>query len=182
MIQRKIFIGINLPQQVKKRLSQKIERWKKLPIKWTREDNFHLTLFFLGHINDESLLKICEKIQLATSEFASFDINLQEISIGPSIQKPQRIWITGEANEMLKKLEENISKAIGIFVIERKEFRPHVTLGRIQVERWKNIPAPPEINEKFSVFIPVENVEIFESVMENGGRKYLTLESFPLLS
>lgn len=181
MIQRKIFIGINLPQQVKRRLSQKIERWKELPIKWTREENFHIAILFLGHVDDESLLEICEKARLTVNEFPIFDIDLSEISIGPSPQKPQRVWMTGLANETLKKMEESISKAIGIFVSERKEFRPHVTLGRIQAERWKNIPETPEINEKFSVSIPVENVEIFESLIENGRKRYIVLESFPLL-
>jgi 2'-5' RNA ligase len=180
MIQRKIFIGIDLPQQVKKRLSQKIEVWKDLPVKWSREDNFHLTLFFIGHIDDESLLEICEKVQIALSNLSSFDVSLQEISIGPNAQKPQRIWLTGEANEQLRELEESIAKEIGIFVSERKEFCPHVTLGRIQVERWKNLPETPEIKEKFSVSIPVENVEIFESVMNQGKKKYLSIESFPL--
>jgi len=154
-MQRRIFIGIDLPQIVKKRLYQRIEKWQGLPIKWSKEENFHITLSFLGYLYDEVIFDVCRKVRKATSNFDSFDINLEQIELGPNLENPKLIWLTGVANENLKQLQENLEKELGIFQSEKKAFHPHVTVGRIRKKKWEVIPEKPEIYEKFSVSIPV---------------------------
>ena len=179
-MQRRIFIGISLPDDIKKRLSLRIEKWRDLPIKWSDSDNFHVTLSFLGHIDDESLVDICAGIQRASKEFEGFEINLEEIELGPSKESPKVIWLSGGANEELRKLKIEIEKYLDMFVAEKKEFRPHVTLGKISKHKWEALSEKPKIEERFRISIPVLSVDIFESKVENGKTKFEVLEACEL--
>lgn len=179
-MKRRVFIGINLPNQVKKRLMQRIEKWQDLPVRWGSEENFHITLSFLGYIVDEDIVNICARVKNSSERQESFDLMLEEIVLAPDASEPKMIWLTGKPSEKLKNLQKNIEKELGTFQREKKSFRPHVTLGRIRKNKWKALTEIPEIKEKFNVLIPVDSVKIFESVVEDEKRKYLLLESCPL--
>ena len=48
-MQKRLFVAISLPEDIKKRLFRFVEKeYKNLPVKWVRQENFHLTLNFLG--------------------------------------------------------------------------------------------------------------------------------------
>ncbi|MDO8529451.1 MAG: RNA 2',3'-cyclic phosphodiesterase [bacterium] len=176
-MQRKIFIGISLPDDVKKRLNQKIEKWRELPIKWSKEGNFHITLSFLGFIKDDTLADICSGVKEVAENFENFDIEFEKIELGPDAKNPRLVWFSGNASEELKKLQSDIEKALDIFVREKKIFKPHITLGRISKLKWETLPEVPKIEENFRVSIPIERVEVFESRMEDGKKVYDILES-----
>lgn len=179
-MQRRVFVGIEMPQQIKKRLFQIIQKWQDLPIKWGSEDNYHITLSFLGYVDDAELPEICRKINLAAQKSESFDINFSKIGLGPDAENPKMVWLVGEASEDLRKLQENIEKELGMFVREKKEYYPHVTLGRIRKIKWTKLKDKPLIDEKFSANIPVDNIFLFESRMEDRKRRYDILEACPL--
>ena len=88
--------------------------------------------------------------------------------------------MAGEKSEELSELKYQLDKALGFFVREKKEFRPHITLGRIRKEEWKKISPEPDIERDFVFSVPVSSIELFESKFEKGKRVYYILESFPL--
>jgi RNA 2',3'-cyclic 3'-phosphodiesterase len=179
-MQRKLFIAINLPSEVQKRLAQKTEKWQDLPVKWTSKDCLHITLVFLGHVEDAILPETCRSVNEAVNDLKPFEVRLSEIVVGPSENRPRIIWAVGEKNEELKKMVEKIEKSLGVYAQDKKEFTPHATLGRIRGAGWKTLPSAPEVKEKINLIIPVDQVEILESVIEDGKRKYLLIESCPL--
>lgn len=180
-MQRKIFIGIDLPPMIKRRLMQKIEKWQEFPVRWSREKNLHITLSFLGYVDDELLVDICEEVGMACVNFNAFDIDLDIIKLGPKQEDvPKMFWVTGKPNKELKRLQENIEKELGIFQAEKKKFCPHITLGRIRKFKWQELNEIPQINEEFKISVPIDNVEIFESRLENGKRKFAVIESCSL--
>jgi len=181
-MKRKIFIGIDLPGEVKKRLMQKIDKWKDLPIKWSREENLHLTLSFLGHVDDELIYSICDSIKEAVANMEMFDVVLNKIELGPTQDEDARVvWFTGEASKALKLLAENIEKELEIFRDSKKIFRPHITLGRIQKYNWQKLEKKPNISENFSVLLPIESVQVFESAIIDGKRKFSVIDNCELL-
>lgn len=183
MVRRKIFIGISLPKEAKKVLVRKIGEWEEqeLPIKWISENNFHITLSFLGYVDDDMVMEICDQVKKAVSEIEIFDINLSKIELGPEPGKDARVvWVSGEVSDKLRELQEEIERGMGTFQREKKAFRPHITLGRIRKRRWQELEETPEIDEPFSVSMSVESVEIFESVEIRGKREFLVIESCPL--
>lgn len=180
-MQRKIFVGIDLPKEVKKRLMQKVAKWKDLPVRWSREENLHITLSFLGHVDDELLFDICEKVREAVQNMDAFDIDMDRIELGPEQGKDAKMfWFAGEASDELKNLQEKIEKELGFFHESKKVFRPHITLGRIKQYGWQRLEEIPQIKEEFHVSVPVDSVEVIESLVEEGKRKFVTIESCSL--
>lgn len=178
-MKRKIFISINLPEKVKKRLVLATEKWQKLPVKWVREANLHVTLFFLGYIDDDTTEQICETLQESLLDQETFDIDFDRIELN-STEDPRLIWLTGEPNEQLRQLHEKVEKALGIFSSSKKSFRPHVTLGRIRKTKWESLDEKTLVSEKYLLNVPVESVDIMASHFEGGGQEYVVIESCPL--
>jgi RNA 2',3'-cyclic 3'-phosphodiesterase len=155
-MQRRVFITINLPPEVKKRLTQKSEKWADLPVRWNREDNLHITLAFLGYVDDTDLPKICEAVGEAAKKSEVFEIFLNKIIIGPSAERPRMVWAVGEKSRELKNLVERIEKQLGIFTSNKKEFRPHITLGRIRKENGIIFPPRLKLTKKLILSFPLK--------------------------
>lgn len=180
MQKKKIFVEIEVPPQVKRRLIQKMEQWKPLPVKWMKEANLHVTLAFLGYVDESMLPEICEKVAEAAAKHESFDLEFEKITLGPDPRDPQMFWLEGEISEELRLLNESIEKSLGIFRKERKEFRPHVTLGRIRTLKWDELPEKPVVEEKIRLAFSVEDVLVMESSQDKSGPLYNVLETCPL--
>lgn len=178
-MQRKIFISINLPGIVKKKLVLATEKWQKLPVKWVREENLHVTLLFLGYIDDDTTEKICEIVKDALGKEKFFDIDFDRIELAPK-DDPSQIWLVGGSSEQLRELHEKIEKALDIFKAPKKTFRPHVTLGRLRKAKWEEMPKKPEIEKDFPLNISVESIDIMASHFEGNGSKYTVIEGCPL--
>ena len=180
-MQKRLFMAISLPEDIKKRLFRFVEKeYKNLPVKWVRQENFHLTLNFLGYILDENVLNICKSVQEVAKNFQSFELQFTGAELGPNSDTKKMIWIAGEKSKELSELKYQLDKSLGFFVREKKNFRPHITLGRIRKEEWRKIQPEPSVERNFRFSVPVSSVEIFESKFEKGKRVYYALESFSL--
>lgn len=179
-MKQRIFISITIPEKVKKRLIQAREKWQNLPVKWTRENKLHLTLLFLGLVDLQNLPKICETVKDACEKEEAFDLEFASIELAPVPEKPQMIWLIGNPSQELLKLYEKIEKTLGIFVSEKKIFKPHITLGRIRKYKWEALLEKPQIFEKFPAIISANSVDIMASNFGSGESKYVLLESCPL--
>ncbi len=180
-MQKRLFTAISLPEEIKKRLFRFVSKeYRDLPVKWVRQENFHITLNFLGYVQIEKIPEICESIRKVSESEDSFELEFTEVRIGPNPQKKKMIWATGEKSKELSELKYRLDKTLGLFIREKREFKPHITLGRIQREKWKKIYPEPLIERSLNFFIPVSSLEILESRFEKGKRVYYVLESFPL--
>lgn len=161
---KRIFIAINLSEEIKKELSSFPAKWPELPVRWTKKDNLHITLKFWGYISNEELAEICQKTKELTSKHRPFTVTLNKICYGPPKKSPPRmVWAVGEK-------------------IKEFDFTPHITLGRIQTWQWQQIEPEerPEINEEINLSFEVNSIEVMESALKKGGPKYTILESFKL--
>src|SRR3989338_7719264 len=84
----RIFIAINLPEDIKRGLSEYQEKWPELPAKWTAKDNLHITLEFLGDLTDEELGNVCKAVGKVTLRHKIFSVNLNKILYGPPKKMP----------------------------------------------------------------------------------------------
>ena len=100
--------------------------------------------------------------------------------LGPNSKSKKMIWVTGEKSRELSKLKNELDKSLGFFEREMKDFKPHITIGRVRKKEWKKIHPEPSVDRNFRFSIPVSSVEIFESRFEKGKRVYYKLESFSL--
>ncbi len=202
-MKRRTFIAINLTENIKKKLVQGQEIIEKLfvscrnevfcsgPIKWTKGDNLHITLVFLGYLANEELLEICKITKETALQHSPFLIDLKKILYGPPKKMPPRmVWAEGEKSSELGRIQKDlenslfppISLAKENLTLEVKPYIPHITLGRIKQWEFRRIEPEerPEINEEIDLNFEVNSIEIMESQLKRSGPEYIILESFPL--
>ena len=188
-MRHRIFIAINPPEEIKKELISLRDKWLELPCRWTKKDNLHITLAFLGYLSEKELPDILEETREVGQAHSPFLIKLNKICYGPPRKMPPgMIWVEGEKSEELTILQNDLSKRLvnpgASFGTERKTFRPHITLGRIRQWEFRRIEPEerPEINEDISLGFEVNSIEVMESRLKRGGSEYTILESCPLSS
>ena len=178
MQKKKIFVEIDVPNNLRKRLAQQILPWADLPIKWMKEENFHITVAFVGYVDESVLPEICQKVRTAVENFEAFDLEFDQIALGPDSKNPKTVQLIGQPCIELGMLNEEVERALGMRPTAHKEFRPHITLGRIRKLKWDELSEKPEIFEKINVSMTVDSVAIMES--KGGGAEYVSLEECPL--
>jgi len=186
-MKHRVFIAINLPEDIKKELLNYQSKWPELPIRWTKEENLHITLLFIGYVSDEEIGEICKIAKELGQQYSPFFIRFNRVCYGPPKKMPPRmIWVEGERVKELSDLKsalENSLSGSGIrFEAENREFRPHTTLGRIRTWEWRQIEPEerPEVEEEISLSFEVKSIEIMESRLKRGGAEYSVLETCSL--
>jgi 2'-5' RNA ligase len=167
-MKHRIFIAINLPENIKKELANYQSKWPDLPVRWTKKENLHITLEFLGYLVDEELMELSQKTREIASKNKPFSIHLNKICYGPvqsstKSKTPRMVWVMGNK-------------------IKEFNFVPHITLGRLRTWQWRQIEPEerPEVNEDIDLTFEVNSIEIMESVLKRTGPEYIILESVPL--
>jgi len=180
-MRHRIFIAINLPEEIKDKLVSyqhetedlfspcRGEDFNAKICRWTKKENLHITLEFLGYLTDEELIELCRKTKETISQKKVFNVCLNKICYAPPGKKiPKMIWILGDR-------------------IKEFNITPHITLGRIKTWQFKQINPEerPEIDKKISppaggLTFEVKSIEIMESRLKKGGPEYMVLESIPL--
>lgn len=185
MKKHRIFLAINLPDEAKKRLIRFQEQWFDLPVRWTKKENLHITLIFIGYVGSEEMIEICGLSKQVISREPCFEIKLNQICFGPPGRTPRMIWIIGENNPDLSRLKGNLeaklfnlNKNIGNY--NNRVFYPHITLARIRQRQWQELPIQPKIEEEISLRFLVASIEIMQSFLSRKGPEYAVLETIPL--
>lgn len=191
-MRHRIFIAINLPENIKRKLSDYQQKWPEVPAKWTKKDNLHITLLFLGYLTDQELLEVIRDTEKIICQQESFQINLNKIIYGPPKKTPARmIWAVGEPSTEFTNLQKNLEKDIYCEPLPKSEkrekgnyFTPHITLARLSSWEFCKMETDeiPEVNENINLSFCAESIEIMESELKKGGPKYIILESFQLKS
>ena len=189
-MKRRIFIAINLPENIKKDLADYQRKLPELPIRWTKKDNLHITLIFLGYLTDEELLEVCNATKNIASQNSSFSINLKKIIYGPPKKMPPRmVWVEGEKSNELGKIQSDLENSLLSSPIkgveaENRPYTSHITLGRIRPWEFRQIEPDerPEVNEEINLNFEVNSVDVMESRLKKGGPEYTILELCPLKS
>ncbi len=191
MKKRRIFIAINLPAGLKRRLATLREKWSGLPVRWTKEDNLHLTLVFIGYVSDDQLAEICKITGEAAKKYPPFELKFNKVIYGPPSAKTAQgrpdnqtrmIWLEGERSEVLARLKDDLENALlesrrsGFYRKEDRQFKPHLTLARMKDE-WRDYAPKPEINLEFRETVPVETIDVMESELLRSGAEYAILET-----
>ncbi len=178
------FIGIDLPIEIKENLKELIEKLKKIKeAKPVKVENLHITLKFLGEIEEEKIEKIKEKLEICAKNFNSANVEIKGIGVFPSEKRLRVLWVGTEDNGYLKKLNNKIEEAMEEFGFEReREFVSHITIARFK--SIPNLNLIREILEKYNSFsfgkFKIVNFNLYESKLMPEGPIYKVITKFKL--
>ena len=183
MLQRRLFVGIPLSSALASRLTREMSSWPEEAFLKTVKENLHVTLFFLGFVPESMVPEICEKVRRLCETEDSFEIAFSGIRFLPTIEDPKMVWLSGEPSDALRDLTTAIKRELSFSILsDPKTYRPHITLARIKKSAFQKLDSKPDIEKKLHLVEPVETIVVYESVVEDGERRYSPLESVPLAS
>lgn len=128
------FIGLPTDDVVREQLAEQVEHHKTSLqfAKWTHPQDYHITLAFLGDIEESKATEVRGRLQKHTFLSPSFTLRIKQWgSFGPT-KKPSILWAGVELSDALHHLHEevwSVMETIG-FIKDERPFRPHITLAR----------------------------------------------------
>ncbi|MEM7660098.1 MAG: RNA 2',3'-cyclic phosphodiesterase [Bacteroidota bacterium] len=170
---RRLFLGIPLPDFVEKSLLGWQETQPRLPgIKWVRHDQWHLTVYFFGGVEEEMMGNLESLIQLALREQKSFELSFQGWATAPPRKEPRMLWARyqrhPEFDGMVAKLR-GLYQQIQPDLPSRFKPIPHVTLARLKTpDLAREITWPEKSLPNFQV----KEVVLWESELTPEGPEY----------
>ena len=155
-------------------------------IKWVDNELMHLTLFFLGDTPEVKINGLMQSIDGSLFSIKSFSLIIKGLGCFGNPLSPKVIWAGIEISNNLLKLKECINSAViplG-FNEEEREFKPHLTLGRVKEMKPSGKFKNSIENYKTKVFqeSKVTNVVLYQSILRQNGPIYKPLRIFKLPS
>jgi 2'-5' RNA ligase len=175
----RLFIAIELPAEVKKLLTGL--RTAIPGANWVPPEQLHLTLAFLGEVDEATCALLGEKL----AEIVAPGFTLQFSSSGcfPDRRRPRVIWAGLSPSPLLTALAEQVSKAVRSCGIAQEErpFSPHITLARCRQPAGREVSAFLEQHRQLT--LPPVNVRefiLFQSLLTRQGAIHTPLRQFTL--
>ncbi len=146
------------------------------PVKWVQPDNIHLSLKFLGEVDDarEGELRAALQ-QAARSAGRALVVQVEGFGVFPDFRRPHVLWagvIPDSALELLQHGVEQSFAPLG-FPTEARPFRPHVTLGRTSREaRPRDFAGLGDrlASLTFQATTTISEVDLMQSKHQPGGK------------
>ena len=182
----RMFTGIPIPDEPKEELIKAQEQLKGIPLKasWTKPENLHITLKFLGEVDDAMVPQITKALEGSPCPQGSFIATLEECGIFPNLRTPRIAWISLSRGEKeVKHIFKHIQKSLLSFGFgkEKRPFKSHITLGRIKYVKDTSalIQRFEELNlEKISW--QINGFILYKSILTSGGPIYEAIKEYPL--
>ncbi|MCI0359651.1 MAG: RNA 2',3'-cyclic phosphodiesterase [Planctomycetaceae bacterium] len=134
------FVAVELAPSVAARAGKLIDelRVSAAQVNWVKTQQMHLTLKFLGDVQDTETPDICRVVADVAKKFEPFEITCRGAGAFPTAEHPRTLWIGIEdgAEELcaLQAALENALKDELGFPKEARRFQPHLTIGRVKHE------------------------------------------------
>ncbi len=154
-------------------------------VKWMRPEEMHITIKFLGELDNRDLVRVSEELRKACSEVEPFSASLNGLGTFPKNKAPRVIWAgVDEGREYFEQLYQQLDRALIELGVpqEGKAYTPHLTLGRVgkgaDVELLTKTlqQAAPEMQGVFEV----DEVILYTSIREKGGFIYEPIDTVEL--
>ncbi len=184
---KRLFIALALPDETKLAFEPILKEFTKIypAIKWCYNTNLHLTLHFLGDIEIEKIEQINLAMQFFSGKFGPFKFQFGNLGAFPNLRQPRIFFLdclqigsksVGKFQQVLGDKLEKIN-----LNIDRRSWRPHLTLGRsksevpVDISRLKTIISQAPIAE-----FTIEEYVLFGSKLTSNGPVYNVISKYNL--
>lgn len=188
------FIAITLPSNIRDYLKQAQNNLLETgaDVKYVEPQNLHLTLKFLGEINDaqkEAIIGIMDRV---AADNLCFNSRINALGAFPKLEYPRVIWAgLDDENNYFKKIVQTLEEKIEKLGIpkENRKFSAHITLGRVRsgknrLELVKKLTDLQKmlVSEEAQTKLTMEigKLTLFKSTLSPRGATYECIQEIPL--
>jgi 2'-5' RNA ligase len=174
-----IAVKIETGEKLKDLVSTLASEMKGDSIRWVNTDHMHITLAFLGDTADGTVKRVISMLESICMGFGGINFKISGLGVFRNIGDPRVIWAGIESDDKFEKLFNIIKEGLAStgIAIEERQFKPHLTLGR--VKRLKNKSILERMIGQFSEAtfqeVSVSEVVFYESILKQSGPEYLPL-------
>ena len=183
------FIAIKLAPDVNRNSTRMLQRLRQSNdgIKWVPTDNLHLTLKFLGDVDNTEVPDVCNVIHRVCSNHAPFHLDFGGTGGFPSRERPRILYAgindaSGALTKIVSQLETSLAE-LG-FKQEPRDYVPHLTLGRT---RSTSKLANSDVMERLATEkdtelggMLVNSLQLVASFLDKSGPTYQIMDTIPL--
>lgn len=183
MARIRTFIGVDIGDDLRRRavaLQQQLARGGA-GLKWVAADAMHVTLVFLGEIDERDIIPVCRAVERIARGEAPFALHVAGVGAFPTARRPKVVWggIT-EGTDPLRRLHASLEAAmldLKLYAKEERGYNPHLTLGRVRSDKDGQMLAPdlPALNSWEGGTTLVNEVLVFSSELGKEGPEYAVL-------
>ena len=183
-----MFCAVELPEEVRKQLEEHILKLRNAvpdaATSWSRVENIHLTLKFLGNVALDQIPVISAAASRTVAEFSPFSIGVGDTGVFPRPSRAQVLWIgvsdpSGKLSALQERLE-NECAAEG-FPKEDRAYRPHLTIARIRRPEGARRLADAHLQMQFPASeFELNELIVFRSELSPKGSKYTAVSKHPI--
>jgi 2'-5' RNA ligase len=180
----RLFFAIELDDHLQDALDEAVLRLRaEAPeLAWTARDKRHVTLKFLGDVEEAALPRLLQAADDTGSRGGAVDVTVREVGAFPNFRRARVVWIGVQQEPRLELLHHDLELACERegFEVEGRPFRPHVTLARVRAalprERMRGL-ARVARSVRTSATARVDRITLLESVPTPAGARYRRIHS-----
>ena len=198
MFSMRVFIAVDINQQIKEaisRLQGQLQRKSgigKGQATWVKPDAMHLTLKFLGEIDDKQLDSVRKTVEEIVKKHKSFELSVESVGFfGGKATSDERsriakvLWVgsakgSDNLSALAKDIEESLSQAG--FEKEQREFAAHLTICRIKdfAAGKRLAELADDLTDFKAGIVFIDAVKIYQSQLTPAGPIYTELANYKL--
>jgi 2'-5' RNA ligase len=177
------FIAIDPGKAIRDRLIalQEILARSGNEVKWVEKDNLHVTLLFLGEVDEREVVAVCQVVGNEVSKHQAFAMDVESAGCFPNPRRPRVLWVgVGEGAEPVRAVHDALEGPLlelGCYRREERRFTPHITLGRVKSDRPTDLLAQALARQ--STFkagtTQVQEIRVMSSELTSQGPVYTVL-------
>ncbi|ACV63792.1 2'-5' RNA ligase [Desulfofarcimen acetoxidans DSM 771] len=185
----RLFWAVNLSSELKAKIAVLQSQLKKCgaDVKWVDEENFHLTVKFLGDTEPEIVPVMVKKMKQEVGGLGVFTLRIEKLGVFPGKGLPKVIWagVNGKKDKF-RNLYDRTQRSLRTlgFAPDKKPLSPHLTLGRVRSARGtKELTAAMASFNSSNCFLGdeiIDSVDLMRSELTRNGAIYTIMESIVL--
>ena len=134
----RLFFSVPVPDDARPLASGALREMKRAagdaPLSWTKDEQLHYTLAFLGEQPEEALPRLREAAAPCAA-LHEFWLSLSGAGAFPNPRRPRVLWLgAGEGARELEELASCLQRGLRSagFALEERSFRAHLTVARVK--------------------------------------------------
>ena len=151
-------------------------------VQWVRTDSIHLTLKFLGDIEESQVAGILQTLEHVGRDQTAFSVDVKGFGVFPHVRGPRVLWMgfSGDIDRLIR-LAGSIDTALASlgFSVEQKPYTPHLTLARVKEQSGaigKALTESGVMRETTCIgTCPIQALALMKSEPTSGGSIYSRL-------